>query len=82
MGISMAVGIARVMFVRDASGSGRLSLEALLDGMGEKDFSESVVVEDGGDVLPAPPQPKKEPSLEAPGDFGAFCIVVLESYES
>lgn len=49
--------------------------------MGEKDFSENVVVEEGGDVLLAP-QPKKEPSLEAPGDFGTFCIVVLESYES
>lgn len=49
--------------------------------MGEYDFSENVVVDDGGDVVLAP-QPKKEPSLEAPGDFGAFCIVVLESYES
>ena len=36
--------------------------------MGEKDFSEKVVVEDAGDVFP--PQPKKDPSLEVPGDFG------------
>ena len=68
------------MFVLDASGSGRLSSEVLAEGMGEKDFSENVLVEEGGEVLP--PQPKKEPSLEAPGDFGAFCTVVLESYES
>ena len=49
--------------------------------MGDIDFSEKVVVEEAGDVLP--PQPKKDPSLEAPGDFGsAFWMVVLESFDS
>lgn len=49
--------------------------------MGEKDLSENVVVEDVGEF---PPQPKNDPSLEAPGDFGGcdFCIVVLESLDS
>lgn len=51
------------------------------EGIGEKDLSEKVVVEDAGDAA-APPQPKKVPSLEAPGDLGGFCMVVLESYES
>jgi hypothetical protein len=49
--------------------------------MGDIDFSEKVVVEEAGDVLP--PQPKKDPSLEAPGDFGsAFWMVILESFDS
>ena len=48
--------------------------------MGEKDFSENVVVEDAGDVLP--PQPKNDPSLDAPGDFGKGLFVVLESCDS
>lgn len=55
------------------------------DGMGDIDLSENVVVGDAGDVFP--PQPKKEPSFDAPGDFGGilgsgFCIVVVESSDS
>jgi hypothetical protein len=44
-------------------------------GRGEYGFSEKVVVEEAGDD--APPQPKKDPSLEPPGDLGwVFCTGV------
>jgi hypothetical protein len=37
-----------------------------------------------GEVIP--PQPKKDPSLEVPGDLGrlgnGFCMVVFESFEA
>jgi len=46
--------------------------------MGE--ISEKEVEVEGGEVLP--PQPKNAPSFDAPGDFGAFCTVVSESYDS
>ncbi len=58
-----------MVVVLEASGRVRLYWEDWGEGMGEIDFSEKVVVEDAGDVLP--PQPKKDPSLEAPGDFGS-----------
>jgi hypothetical protein len=46
------------------------------DRAGEKVFSsEKVVVDEAGDVLP--PQPKKLPSLEAPGDFGIGLLAVI-----
>ena len=39
------------------------------------------MTDEAGDV--APPHPKKEPSLDVPGDLGrSFCIVVLESFDS
>lgn len=54
------------------------------EGIGEYDFSEKVVVDELGDVVP--PQLKKDPSLEAPGDLGkfgnGFCMVLLESLDS
>ncbi len=64
----MAEGRFRAVVVLEASGRVRLYWDDWGEGMGEIDFSEKVVVEDAGDVLP--PQPKNEPSLEAPGDFG------------
>jgi hypothetical protein len=65
----MAVGMFLVVVVLEASGRVRLYSEDWGEGMGEIDFSEKVVVEEAGDG--APPQPKKDPSLEAPGDFGS-----------
>ncbi len=65
----MAEGRFRVVVVLEASGRVRLYWEDWGEGMGEIDFSEKVVVDDAGDVLP--PQPKNEPSVEAPGDFGS-----------
>jgi hypothetical protein len=61
-----------------------LDLEALEDwgveGKGEKELSDKGVV---GDVAPPPPQPKKEPSFDPPGDLGSdFWIVELESLDS
>lgn len=47
-------------------------------GIGE--MSENEVDVDGGEAVP--PQPKNAPSFDAPGDLGAFCTVVFESYES
>ena len=49
------------------------------DRVGEYPFSESVVVDDTGDVLP---QPKNDPSLDAPGDFGNGLFVISELYDS
>jgi hypothetical protein len=63
----MAVGIFLLLDL-EASARARLCSEDCGDGIGEKDFSEKVVIDEAGDVLP--PQPKKDPSLEAPGDFG------------
>jgi hypothetical protein len=77
----MAEGRVRLVVVLEASGSVRLYWEDWGEGMGEIDFSENVVVDEAGDGLP--PQPKKDPSFEAPGDFGsAFWMVVLDSFES
>ena len=64
----MAVGIFLVLDL-EASVRERLCSEDCGDGMGEKDFSEKDVEGEAGDVLP--PQPKKDPSFEAPGDFGS-----------
>lgn len=54
------------------------------EGMGEKESSEKVVLDELGELVPF--QPKKVPSLEFPGDLGitgsAFCIVVSELFES
>lgn len=67
----MAEGMFRVVVVLEASGRVRLYSEDWTEGegMGEIDFSENVVVEEAGDAFP--PQPKKDPSLEAPGDLGS-----------
>lgn len=76
----MAEGIFFEDVVLEASAVVRVNSLGPGDGMGEKDFSENVVVEDVGEF---PPQPKNEPSFEAPGDFGCvFCIVVLDSLDS
>ena len=42
--------------------------EVFGEGMGDMDLSENVVVEDAGEIFP--PQPKKDPSFDVPGDFG------------
>ena len=77
----MAEGKFRVVVGLEASGRVRLYWDDWGDGMGETDFSEKVVVEEAGDGLP--PQPKKEPSLEAPGDFGSgFWMVLSGSFDS
>jgi hypothetical protein len=75
----MAVGMFRG---GGLEASGNLEMSSLYgDGMGEYEFSEKVVVEETGDVVP--PHPKKEPSFDVPGDLGrGFCMVVLESVES
>ena len=78
-GTSIAVGIFLVA-VLEASDRVRLCSDEWGDGIGEKDLSENVVVEDTGDVLP--PQPKNDPSLDAPGDFGKGLFVMLESCDS
>jgi hypothetical protein len=65
----MAVGMFLAVVVLEASGRARLYSEDWGEGMGEMDFSEKVVVEEAGDVFP--PQLKKDPSLEAPGDLGS-----------
>lgn len=76
----MAAGIFLLDVVLEASTVVRVYSLGPGDGIGEKDLSENVVVEDVGEFAP---QPKNEPSLEPPGDFGCcFCIVVLDSFES
>ena len=51
------------------------------DGMGEKFLSsENVVVDDAGEVFP--PHPKKDPSLDAPGDLGSGLSVFLMLFAS
>jgi hypothetical protein len=78
----MAVGLLILEgMVLEASAEFEYGSRVCGDGIGEYDFSENDVVEDAGDVFP--PQPKNDPSLEPPGDFGGpLLIVVLESYES
>jgi len=84
LGISRAVG----RFLAEGfetSGNVAVFSERYGDGIGEYDLSENVVRDEIGEV--EPPQPKKEPSLEVPGDLGGkfgngFCMVVLESSES
>jgi len=75
----MAVGFVRVL---EASVEMAWKFGVWGDGMGENSFSEKLDVEDAGDVLP--PQPKKEPSFEAPGDFcgDLLLTVVLLSFVS
>jgi hypothetical protein len=68
-GTSMAEGRFREVVVLEASGRVRLYGDEWGDGMGEMDCSEKVVVGEAGDRLP--PQPKKDPSFEVPGDFGS-----------
>jgi len=66
----MAVGTLFVAVVLEASVTDRLRSGDWGEGIGEKDFSEKLVVEDAGDV--APPQPKKVWSLDPLGDLGCF----------
>jgi hypothetical protein len=66
----MAVGMLFVVIVLEASVTGELRSGVWGEGIGEKDFSEKLVVEDAGDT--APPQPKNVWSLEPPGDLGCF----------
>lgn len=76
----MAEGMFLADVVLEASADVRVDSLGPGEGIGENDFSENVVVEDGDEF---PPQPKNDPSLLVPGDFGCdFCIVVLESFES
>lgn len=48
-------------------------------GRGENAFSEKVVVEEAGDDMP---QPKKDPSLDPPGDLGGFFCTGVELDEA
>lgn len=76
--MSMADGGFLAPFDLDTSAG--LCSDAWGDGIGEYDLSEKLVVEEAGDI--APPHPKNDPSLEAPGDLGNFCMVALESFDS
>jgi hypothetical protein len=60
----MPIGITRLVIDFEKCFAGDVG-----DGMGEKFLSsENVVVDDAGEVFP--PHPKKDPSLDAPGDLG------------
>lgn len=61
----MPIGIARLVIDFEKCFAGDVG-----EGMGEKFLSsEKVVVDEAGEVFP--PHPKKEPSLDAPGDLGS-----------
>jgi hypothetical protein len=73
LGISRPAGILRMdpddPLGSEAGGDGG-------DGRGENALSsENVVVDEAGDVLP--PQPKKDPSFDVPGDLGS-CLLRFE----